>query len=121
AATAERRPATCQAVNVTALIAAAPVENSTADPSTRSFAPPGVIRPLLPGSPWRGILAAGRSSRGHPVGHRGGIPRYSSPCYPRFMKIGVSLPDHLLVFADEEAERRGITRSGLLARLLEAE
>jgi metal-responsive CopG/Arc/MetJ family transcriptional regulator len=37
------------------------------------------------------------------------------------MKIGVSLPDHLLAFADEEAQRRGTTRSGLLARLLEAE
>ena len=37
------------------------------------------------------------------------------------MKIGVSLPDHLLAFADEEAKRRGTTRSGLLARLLEAE
>jgi metal-responsive CopG/Arc/MetJ family transcriptional regulator len=37
------------------------------------------------------------------------------------MKIGVSLPDHLLAFADEEARRRGTTRSGLLARLLETE
>lgn len=37
------------------------------------------------------------------------------------MKIGVSLPADLLAFADEEAERRGTTRSGLLARLLEAE
>ncbi len=37
------------------------------------------------------------------------------------MKVGVSLPDDLLAFADEEAQRRGTTRSGLLARLLEAE
>lgn len=37
------------------------------------------------------------------------------------MKIGVSLPADLLAFADEEAQRRGTTRSGLLARLLEAE
>ena len=37
------------------------------------------------------------------------------------MKIGVSLPADLLAFADEEAKRRGTTRSGLLARLLEAE
>ncbi len=37
------------------------------------------------------------------------------------MKIGVSLPANLLAFADEEAERRGTTRSGLLAHLLEVE
>jgi len=37
------------------------------------------------------------------------------------MKIGVSLPADLLAFAAEEAQRRGTTRSGLLARLLEAE
>ena len=37
------------------------------------------------------------------------------------MKIGVSLPANLLAFADEEAQRRGVTRSGLLASLLEAE
>lgn len=37
------------------------------------------------------------------------------------MKIGVSLPADLLTFADEEAKRRGTTRSGLLASLLEAE
>lgn len=37
------------------------------------------------------------------------------------MKVGVSLPEHLLAFADEEARRRGTTRSGLLAGLLEAE
>jgi metal-responsive CopG/Arc/MetJ family transcriptional regulator len=37
------------------------------------------------------------------------------------MKIGVSLPADLLAFADEEAQRCGTTRSGLLARLLQAE
>jgi len=37
------------------------------------------------------------------------------------MKIGVSLPDDLIAFADEEAARRATTRSGLLAQLLEAE
>ena len=37
------------------------------------------------------------------------------------MKVGVSLPENLLAFADEEAQRRGTTRSGLLALLLEAE
>jgi len=37
------------------------------------------------------------------------------------MKIGVSLPEELLEFADAEAERRGTSRSGLLAQLLEAE
>lgn len=36
-------------------------------------------------------------------------------------KIGVSLPDELIAFADREAERRGTSRSGLLAGLLEAE
>ncbi len=35
------------------------------------------------------------------------------------MKIGVSLPAELLEFADAEAQRRGTTRSGLLAELLE--
>lgn len=40
---------------------------------------------------------------------------------PSMMKIGVSLPANLLAFADEEAQRRGTSRSGLLARLLEAE
>jgi metal-responsive CopG/Arc/MetJ family transcriptional regulator len=35
-------------------------------------------------------------------------------------KIGVSLPDELIAFADEEAARRQTTRSGLLAELLEA-
>ncbi|MCL4845137.1 MAG: hypothetical protein KJ066_01255 [Acidobacteria bacterium] len=37
------------------------------------------------------------------------------------MKVGVSLPDDLIAFADEEASRRGTTRSGLLAQLLKAE
>ena len=37
------------------------------------------------------------------------------------MKIGVSIPEHLILFADEEAKRRGLSRSGLLATLLEAE
>jgi hypothetical protein len=37
------------------------------------------------------------------------------------MKIGVSLPDELIAFADEAAERRGTSRSGLLAELLKAE
>jgi metal-responsive CopG/Arc/MetJ family transcriptional regulator len=37
------------------------------------------------------------------------------------MKIGVSLPDELIAFADEEAKRRRTSRSGLLAQLLETE
>jgi metal-responsive CopG/Arc/MetJ family transcriptional regulator len=37
------------------------------------------------------------------------------------MKVGVSLPDDLIEFADREASRRGTTRSGLLAQLLRAE
>ena len=37
------------------------------------------------------------------------------------MKLGVSLPEDLVAFADEEAQRRGTSRSGLLAQLLEAE
>jgi len=37
------------------------------------------------------------------------------------MKIGVSLPDDLVQFADQVARRRRTSRSGLLARLLEAE
>lgn len=37
------------------------------------------------------------------------------------MKIGVSLSEDLIAFADEEASRRGTSRSGLLAQLLEAE
>lgn len=36
-------------------------------------------------------------------------------------KIGVSLPQKLVEFADDEARRRGTSRSGLLASLLEAE
>jgi len=37
------------------------------------------------------------------------------------MKIGVSIPEDLIAFADKEAKRRGLSRSGLLARLLEHE
>ena len=37
------------------------------------------------------------------------------------MKIGVSLPDELIAFADEAASQRGTTRSELVAHLLEAE
>jgi len=37
------------------------------------------------------------------------------------MKVGVSLSEELIAFADEEARRRGTTRSGLLAQLLTAE
>jgi len=37
------------------------------------------------------------------------------------MKVGVSLPEDLIDFADREASRRGTTRSGLLAQLLKAE
>ena len=37
------------------------------------------------------------------------------------MKIGVSLPEELVKFADAEAARRRTTRSALLAELLEAE
>lgn len=37
------------------------------------------------------------------------------------MKVGVSLPKDLITFADQEAGRRGTSRSGLLARLLRAE
>lgn len=37
------------------------------------------------------------------------------------MKIGVSLPDDLVAFADEAARRRGTSRSDLLAQLLAAE
>lgn len=37
------------------------------------------------------------------------------------MKIGVSLPKDLVTFADEAAGRRGTSRSGLIAQLLEAE
>lgn len=37
------------------------------------------------------------------------------------MKIGVSLPEDLVAFADEAARRRGTSRSELLASLLKAE
>jgi metal-responsive CopG/Arc/MetJ family transcriptional regulator len=37
------------------------------------------------------------------------------------MKIGVSLPEDLILFADQAAGRLGTSRSELLARLLEAE
>lgn len=37
------------------------------------------------------------------------------------MKIGVSLSESLIAFADREAQRRGTSRSGLLAELLEHE
>jgi metal-responsive CopG/Arc/MetJ family transcriptional regulator len=37
------------------------------------------------------------------------------------MKIGVSLPEELIAFADEAAGQRGTSRSELLAHLLEAE
>ena len=37
------------------------------------------------------------------------------------MKIGVSLPEELVAFADEAATERGTSRSVLIARLLEAE
>jgi metal-responsive CopG/Arc/MetJ family transcriptional regulator len=37
------------------------------------------------------------------------------------MKIGVSLPEDLVTFADKAARRRGKSRSELLASLLEAE
>jgi metal-responsive CopG/Arc/MetJ family transcriptional regulator len=36
-------------------------------------------------------------------------------------KIGVSLPDDLIAFADRVAERRGTSRSAVLAALLQAE
>jgi metal-responsive CopG/Arc/MetJ family transcriptional regulator len=37
------------------------------------------------------------------------------------MKIGVSLPEDLIAFADETARQRGTSRSELLARLLQEE
>ena len=37
------------------------------------------------------------------------------------MKIGVSLPEDLVAFADEAARDRGTSRSELLAQLLQAE
>ena len=39
----------------------------------------------------------------------------------RPMKIGVSLSEDLVAFADQAARQRGTSRSMLLARLLEAE
>ena len=41
--------------------------------------------------------------------------------YDHGMKVGISLPEDLVAFADEEAERRRTSRSGLLAELLEGE
>lgn len=37
------------------------------------------------------------------------------------MKIGVSIPDELVAFADEEARRRSTSRSGFMAELIQAE
>lgn len=37
------------------------------------------------------------------------------------MKLGVSLPEDLVGFADDEAQRRGTTRSAYIATLLAAE
>ncbi|HET9766692.1 MAG TPA: hypothetical protein VFS60_07585 [Thermoanaerobaculia bacterium] len=37
------------------------------------------------------------------------------------MKLGVSLPEDLIAFADEAARRKGSTRSAYLAELLAAE
>jgi metal-responsive CopG/Arc/MetJ family transcriptional regulator len=37
------------------------------------------------------------------------------------MKIGVSLPEDLIAFADREAKRRKTSRSSLVAQLLDAE
>lgn len=37
------------------------------------------------------------------------------------MKIGISLPEELVAFADEMAARRGTSRSELFARLLREE
>ena len=37
------------------------------------------------------------------------------------MKLGVSLPDDLIAFADEAARRKGTTRSAYLAQLLATE
>lgn len=47
----------------------------------------------------------------------GGIPRVMIVV----MKVGVSLPEELIEFADAEASRRQTTRSGLIADLLHAE
>jgi len=47
---------------------------------------------------------------------------YACVCYSLFMtRIGVSLPSDLVEFADREAKRLKTSRSGLLARLLQAE
>ena len=43
------------------------------------------------------------------------------PWYDHGMKLGISLPDELVDFADHEADRTGTTRSGFLARLLREE
>ncbi len=56
--------------------------------------------------------------------HRGensGNTKVYPSWYHQVVKVGVSLPEALIAFADEEAERRGTTRSGLLAALLEQE
>ncbi len=37
------------------------------------------------------------------------------------VKVGVSLTEDLIAFADREASRRGTSRSGLLSQLLRAE
>ncbi|MEO8503818.1 MAG: hypothetical protein ABI609_07990 [Acidobacteriota bacterium] len=37
------------------------------------------------------------------------------------MKIGISIPDPLIEFADAEAGRRGLSRSALIADLIEME
>ena len=37
------------------------------------------------------------------------------------MKLGISLPDDLVAFADEAARRRGTSRSGYLAELIESD
>jgi len=41
--------------------------------------------------------------------------------YHVLVKIGVSLPEDLVAFADEAARQQGTSRSELLARLLQAE
>ena len=50
-----------------------------------------------------------------------GLPRYPRRCYHGPMKVGVSLSEDLIAFADDEARRRGTSRSGLLAQLLTVE
>lgn len=44
----------------------------------------------------------------------------SQPSDGWYMEIGASIPEEFLVFADLEAKRRGLTRSDLLAELLQA-